>query len=168
MAFSRTKFQNRQHLIKSVHAAARLLALSQDDRHLMQQNLVGKASLTDMSDFEINKVLQHLNGMTKATKTVNAEWKFVFNLPEDRARSAKKIYKLCQNIGQLQSPPVPIMSKAWVIGIARQMKGLHDQDGVIVSLELLSAAELQKIVQALKIHEKRLESARKGGANEPA
>ena len=48
--------------IRAVHAACRELGLDAEDRHALQQRVVGKASLTEMTGDELSRVLDALNG----------------------------------------------------------------------------------------------------------
>jgi hypothetical protein len=51
----------RAHLYRAVHAAIRANGMDDDDRKALQQQLFGKASLSDMSDAEISMLLNRLN-----------------------------------------------------------------------------------------------------------
>lgn len=84
----------------------------------------------------------------KGDKAAN-EWAFVFRLSPDRQSYAKKIYRLAEKIGARQQPPVSVMSKAYIEGIARQMRGCEQP------LEFCHPEQLHKIVQALEINVKR-------------
>lgn len=138
----------KQSRIKAINAACGKLGIGRDERHALQLQVVGKASLTEMHLPELDDVLSHLNRIARGGKPAD-EWKFVFRLTVDRQRYAKKIYRLAEKIGALQTPPVPVMSKAYVEGIARQMRGC-DQP-----LEFCDCAQLHKIVQALEVFVKR-------------
>lgn len=52
---------SRNGMVKAVRAAARRLRLDDDDRHAIQLEVTGKASMSDMSLAEIGKVLDRLN-----------------------------------------------------------------------------------------------------------
>lgn len=134
------------------------LNLTDEQRHGIQIDVVGKASLTDMAVPELEDMISHLRRLQKASevpaatlpadKTAN-EWRFVFRLTLDRKRYGQKIYRLAEKIGALQTPAVPVMSKAYVEGIARQMRGC-DQP-----LEFCDPSQLHKVVQALEVFVKR-------------
>jgi phage gp16-like protein len=138
----------KQSRIKAINTACGKLGIGRDERHALQLQVVGKASLTEMALPELDDVLSHLNRIGKGSKPED-EWKFVFRLALERQRYAKKIYRLAERIGALQTPRVGVMSKAYVEGIARQMRGC-DQP-----LEFCDCEQLHKIVQALEVFVKR-------------
>ena len=134
------------------------LALTDEQRHAIQKDVIGKESLSDMTAYELETLISHLRKIQKSSQAAPAaapapkprsEWAFVFRLPEDRQRFARKIFRLAETIGAMQKPPVPVMSKAYVEGIAGQMRGCEQP------LEFCDAEQLHKIVQALEIHIKR-------------
>lgn len=129
--------------IKAVHAACRAQGIDDDTRHALQVQITGHASLKDMSVFDLDSVLGHLNRNGAAKPNA---WGFVFKLPAERRELAKKIFRLAERIGAAQTPPVGAMSKRYVEGIAERMLGAD------TVLEFCDAALLQKIVQALEIH----------------
>jgi phage gp16-like protein len=137
----------KQSRIKAVHAACRAQGIDEDTRRAIQIQVTGKASLKDMSALDLTDLLNHLN-RRKGDKDGN-EWRFTFKLAADRRTYCTKIYRLAQRIGALQSPPVPVMSKAYIEGVAAQMRGC-DQP-----LEFCDTEQLHKIVQALEIYLKR-------------
>lgn len=47
--------------IKAIHAACRQAGIDNSERQRLQLQITGKASLTDMSYDEVNRVLDHLN-----------------------------------------------------------------------------------------------------------
>lgn len=55
------KADSRTNLIRAVRAAARRMGLSEDDRKAIQLQVVGKASMKDMTPAEIGRVLDRLN-----------------------------------------------------------------------------------------------------------
>lgn len=124
------------------------MGIEREERHAIQLQVTGKVSLTDMSLPELDDVLNHLHKLRNG-KNPDDEWRFVFRLTPDRQRYAKKIYRLAEKIGTLQSPRVAIMSKAYVEGVASQMRGC-DQP-----LEFCDCEQLHKIVQALEVFVKR-------------
>lgn len=138
--------------IKAVHAACRAQGIDEDTRRAIQIQVTGKASLTEMSALDLTDLLNHLNrrskGETGGSRDGN-EWRFTFKLAPDRRTYCTKIYRLAQRIGALQSPPVPVMSKAYIEGVAAQMRGC-DQP-----LEFCNTEQLHKIVQALEVFLKR-------------
>ncbi|SDI52632.1 phage protein GemA/Gp16 family protein [Propionivibrio dicarboxylicus] len=87
------------------------------------------------------------------------EWRFVFRLPGERMSLGKKIFRCAQKIGAKQTPPVPVMSKAWVEGIARQATGLNAPGvagKVSRKLETCDYDELRMIVQILESWAKKI------------
>lgn len=131
--------------IKAVHAACRAAGIDADARRDLQLAVTGKASLGDMTLGEVSQVLDRLNGRGSAAD----EWKFVFRLAAERQSYGKKIYRLAQRVGALQTPPAEIASKAYIEGITRQMRGT-DQP-----LEFCGCDQLHKVVQALEVYLKR-------------
>lgn len=132
--------------IRAINAACAKLKISEDERHALQRQITGKASLKEMVLPELNDVLSHLNRLAAGKKN---EWSFVFRLSLERQSYAKKIYRLAEKIGAMQQPPVGVMSKAYIEGIAGQMRGC-DQP-----LEFCDCEQLHKIVQALEVYVKR-------------
>lgn len=121
------------------------LNISEDERHDIQLQVIGKASLSDMSLEELNRLHDHLNQRAKPGN----EWAFTFNLPESRRLYAQKIYRLAERVGKLQTPPVPVASKAYIEGITAQMRGATQP------LEFCDPTQLHKVVQALEVYVKR-------------
>lgn len=138
----------KQARIKAINAACGKLKISTDERHALQLQVTGKASLTAMHLPELDDVLSHLNRIARGADPAD-EWKFVFRLTADRQTHAKKIYRLAQRIGALQTPPVAVMSKAYIEGITDQMRGTTHP------LEFCDPEQLHKVVQALEIYVKR-------------
>jgi len=132
--------------IRAIHAACRAQGIDDDTRHALQVQITGHASLTEMSVFDLDSVLSHLNRHGAAKPNA---WGFVFRLPPERQVVAKKIYRLAQRLGAAQVPPVGAMSKRYVEGIAERMLGAD------TVLEFCDPETLRKIVQALEIHCKR-------------
>ncbi|WP_306603890.1 phage protein GemA/Gp16 family protein [Azonexus sp.] len=131
--------------IRAIHAACRANGIDADARHDLQLALTGKASLSEMDFSEVTRVLDHLNRRSNA----GAEWKFVFRLTSDRQVYGRKIYRLAERIGALQTPPVAIISKAYIEGITKQMRGTEQP------LEFCDCEQLRKVVQALEVYVKR-------------
>lgn len=73
-ATTRPTPDRRDKLIRAVHAAARAAGLDQDDRHAMQLELTGKASLTDMSFGELGRVLDRLNARKSSSPLSERPW----------------------------------------------------------------------------------------------
>lgn len=119
-------------------------------RKAMMMRLAGVASSTQLSIKGALAVMDHLRktGGATASKTPN-EWAFVFCQAADRQTYLRKIYKQAQKLGALQTPPVEVMPKVYVEGIASQMAGATQP------LEFCDPERLHKIVQALEIHLKR-------------
>lgn len=138
----------KQGRIKAINAACGKLGISREERHALQLQITGRASLTEMHLPELDDVLSHLNRIAKGGK-LGDDWKFVFRLLLERQSYAKKIYRLAERIGAMQTPAVPVMSKEYIEGIARQMRGC-DQP-----LEFCDCGQLHKIVQALEVFVKR-------------
>lgn len=129
--------------IKAVHAACRAQGIDDDTRHALQVQLTGHASLKDMSVFDLDSVLGHLNRSGAAKPN---QWGFVFRLPPERQAVCKKIYRLAQRLGAARVPPVGAMSKRYVEGIAERMLGAD------TVLEFCEPETLRKVVQALEVH----------------
>lgn len=138
----------KQNRIKAINAACGKLKIGKEERHALQLQITGKQSLTAMSLPELDDVLSHLNRIARGANPAD-EWKFVFRLALVRQSYAKKIYRLAERIGAQQTPPVGVMSKAYIEGICRQMRGC-DQP-----LEFCDCEQLHKIVQALEVFVKR-------------
>lgn len=136
-----------QSRIRAVHAACRAQGIDEETRKVIQLQVTGKASLKDMSALDLSDLLNHLNKRASG-KAVN-EWSFVFKLAPDRRAYGKKIYRLAERIGALQSPPVPVMSKAYIEGISSRMTGTDHP------LQFCDCEQLHKIVQALEVYVKR-------------
>lgn len=136
----------KQARIRAINAICGKLKIGTDERHDIQLSTTGKSSLTAMTVSELNDVLSHLNRIASGQKN---EWSFVFRLPVERQSMGKKIFRLAEAIGALQKPAVKVMSKAYIEGIARQMKGCDSP------LEFCDCEQLHKIVQALEVHVKR-------------
>lgn len=121
-------------------------------RKALMMRLAGVASSTALNLKGALAIMDHLRktGGATASKTPN-EWAFVFRQAADRQTYLKKIYKQAQKLGALQTPPVEVMPKAYMEGIAARMAGATQP------LEFCSPERLHKIVQALEVHLKRLE-----------
>lgn len=138
----------KQSRIKAINAVCGKLKIGRDERHTLQLDITGKASLTEMTLPELNDVLSHLNRITRGAQPGD-EWKFVFKLSLERQSYGRKIFRLAERVGALQRPPAPVASKAYIEGIAGQMRGCAQP------LEFCDAEQLHKIVQALEVYLKR-------------
>lgn len=136
----------KQSRIRAINTACGKLKIGTEERRALQLQITGKQSLTEMVLHELDDVLSHLN---RIANSKGNEWAFVFKLSVIRQSYAKKIYRLAERIGAMQSPRVGVMSKAYIEGIARQMRGC-DQP-----LEFCDAEQLHKIVQSLEVYVKR-------------
>jgi hypothetical protein len=133
------------------------LALTADQRHEIQMDVTGKASMSDMTLSELDDLVAHLRRLQQinaapgaaATAGNTSEWRFVFRLAQERQIYGQKIYRLAQRIGKLQDPPVPVMSKAYIEGVTKQMRGT-DQP-----LEFCDCVQLLRVIQALEVFVKR-------------
>lgn len=133
------------------------LNLTAEQRHEIQQDVTGTASMSNMSISQLEDLIAHLRRLQQL-KTPEAaitsggdpkEWRFVFRLAKERQIYGQKIYRLAQRIGKLQEPPVPVMSKAYIEGITKQMRGT-DQP-----LEFCDCVQLLRVIQALEVFVKR-------------
>lgn len=136
----------KQSRIRAINAACGKLRIGKEERHALQLQVTGKQSLTEMSLPELNDVLSHLNRIASGKAN---EWSFVFKLALERQSYAKKIFRLAERIGALQTLPVPVMSKVYIEGVAQQMMRAD------TVLEFCDCAQLLKIVQALEVFLKR-------------
>ncbi len=132
--------------IRAVFAACKAQGIDDDTRHAIQVQVTGKASLKDMSVFDLDDVLNALNRRQQRSPD---EWGFVFRLPRERQATAKKIFRLAERIGAAQKPPVGAMSKRYIEGIAKQMIGAD------TVLEFCDPEILHKVAQALEMYCKR-------------
>ena len=138
-------------LRRTVHAICGKngLNLSDDERREIQLSVTGVGSLADMSLAQLDDVVQHLRRLQQRGAGAEHEWRFVFRLAPDRQPHAQKIFRIAERLGKLQKSPVPVMSKAYIEGIASQMAGAETR------LEFCDAERLHKIVQALEVYVKR-------------
>lgn len=133
------------------------LNLSTEERHAIQQDVIGVASLGDMNTAQLDDLIFHLRKLQNQGKRAAAtptpashnEWKFVFGLAKERQSYARKIFRLAQRIGAMQKPPVPVISKAYIEGITEQMRGTDHP------LEFCDCDQLHKVIQALEVFLKR-------------
>lgn len=134
------------------------LALSAEQRHEIQLDVTGKASMSEMSITQLEDLVAHLRRLQQLSAPAAAdapatgspgEWRFVFRMAKERQIYGQKIYRLAQRIGKLQDPPVPVMSKAYIEGVTKQMRGT-DQP-----LEFCDCEQLLRVIQALEVFVKR-------------
>lgn len=132
------------------------LNLTADQRHEIQQDVIGLASLKAMNAGQLESLIAHLrtlqrqqNSPAPPAGSALQAWRFVFKLTPDRQIHARKIYRLAQRCGALLDPPVPVASKAYIEGITTRMRGTTQP------LEFCDAEQLHKAAQALEIHLKR-------------
>ena len=139
-------------LRRAVHAICGKngLNISDDERREIQLRVTGVGSLADMNLAQLDDVVQHLRRLQHQSAGED-EWRFVFRLAPDRQPYAKKIFRIAQRLGKMQKSPVPVMSKAYIEGIASQMAGAETR------LEFCDASRLHKIVQALEVYVNRHE-----------
>lgn len=134
------------------------LALSAEQRHEIQLDVTGKASMSEMSITQLEDLVAHLRRLQQLSAPAAAdapatgspgEWRFVFRMAKERQIYGQKIYRLAQRVGTLQDPPVPVMSKAYIEGITEHMRGTKQP------LEFCDCPQLLKVIQALEMHIKR-------------
>lgn len=133
--------------MRAVFAACKAHGIDDDTRRTLQLQTTGKASMKDMSVFDLDSLLNKLNA--RANGRAENEWAFVFRLAAERRELAKKIFRLAERLGAGQKPPVGPMSKRYIEGIAEQMLGAD------TVLEFCPPEILHKVVAALEIHCKR-------------
>ncbi len=113
----------------------------------------GKRSQKDLSEAQAQGVVDYLRSQK------NNEWKFVFNLAPHKIHLGKKIYRCAEKIGALQTPPIPVMSKAWVEGTARQALGYNApglKGPLVKKLEHCEPSELLLVIQILESRAKKI------------
>lgn len=129
------------------------LNLTTDQRREIQLDVIGEASLSDMSVPQLEDLIAHLRRLQRAgdqvaqaTPAGDDDWRFVFRMASERQRYGKKIFRLAQRAGKLLTPPVPVAPKHWVEGITAQMRGTTQP------LEFCDCPQLLKVIQALDIY----------------
>jgi hypothetical protein len=131
------------------------LALSEEQRRDIQRDVIGVASLTQMTADQLEKLVAHLRRLQQASGAPatgtgsTAEWRFVFRLTPERQIYGQKIYRMAQRIGKLLTPPVPVAPKAYIEGITEHMRGTRQP------LEFCDCPQLLKVIQALEIFAER-------------
>ncbi|MCL2076056.1 MAG: regulatory protein GemA [Betaproteobacteria bacterium] len=142
--------------MRAVFAACKAQGIDDDMRRDIVREVTGKASLKDCSSAEIGKVLDRLNRRRgEPVSALASEWRFVFRAAASRQPYLKKIYRLAEALGQMQTPPVKVMPKHYIEGIASQMAGIKGHDNVELLLEFSDEATLIKIIAALDTHIRR-------------
>lgn len=153
--------------LAKIHIAKARLGMPDDQYRDLLWTIGRVKSAKDLDWAGRQRLLDHFKacGFAPAAKggkpSEASEWLFVFRCPPDRQPLLKKIYRLAQAIGALQTPPVPAMPKVWAEGILKQMRGhnaaAYRPSQVDGPLEWAGDADLRMLVQALEIHRKRLE-----------
>jgi hypothetical protein len=154
---------NRQYHITPTAALKKLCAgiraecakqgIDDDTRRAMMQSIAGVASSKSLDLQGAKAVLAHLQGTGRAPASDRkwgnnpaGEWRFVFSCVPGRQKYLRKIYRQAETIGAMQSPPVAVMPKKYIEGIARQMVG------AATLLEFCAEDTLHAIVQALETY----------------
>lgn len=149
----------KQQRIKAINTLCSKLKISADERHDIQREATGHASLKTMSVLDLEDVLGKLRSIERArageaeTNSGNS-WSFVFKLPTERRRLAQKLYRQAERIGARQEPPIRVMPPAYMSATARRMMGYDKPEfaNVVVNIELADARILHKMVQAMEMH----------------
>ncbi|MDR3352835.1 MAG: regulatory protein GemA [Zoogloeaceae bacterium] len=152
----------RQKILAGIRAECAKQGIDDDTRRAMMRRIAGVGSSKDLTLKVAKQILWHLQQSSDAAPDKRKsraevpsgtpeEWKFVFSQPKEKQPLLKKIFRLAETIGGLQTPPVPVIPKAWVEGIVRQMRGIP-AGGAAVPLELVSGAELATLVQAMAVY----------------
>lgn len=146
----RTAAQLRTFRMRAVFAACKKLGLPDDARRAVVLQVTGHRSLADCSLRDLDAVVNHLNRRTGpiAQRPANP-WAFVFDAAADRKPLLKKLYRLAERLGKLQTPPVPVMPPHYIEGIAAQMLQCDTR------LQFCDADLLWRMVAALEKHLKR-------------
>ncbi|MDR3351746.1 MAG: regulatory protein GemA [Zoogloeaceae bacterium] len=170
----------KQRILGGIRAECARQGIDDDTRRSLMARLAGVRSSKDLTLKDAKRVLMHLQscsdampescGRRSAPPGTPGEWKFVFAQPKEKQLLLKKIFRLAETIGGLQTPPVPVIPKAWVEGIIRQMRAIPagssagPDKAVVVKLELCATGELATVVQAMAVYVKR---HKVGGASSP-
>ena len=90
-------------LQKLIHVGCRELGIDRDARHDMQLQVVGKASLSDMTEAELEKVVQHLKqaGFNPAPRKSGAKHK---RAPRADLRLVHVLWAKLGEAGELRDP----------------------------------------------------------------
>lgn len=122
----------RARLIAAVHAGARRLGLDDETRRVLQVRLTGHATCSEMTEQELERVLDHLRRAGFRPRRPQPA--------TDRAPLVRKVYAL------LGDRPV-----AYAEGILRHMYGEHAPH----HLEWATPTQLRKVVAALEYDRRR-------------
>ncbi|GHU33608.1 hypothetical protein AGMMS50256_25860 [Betaproteobacteria bacterium] len=159
---------------KAIHVKRRQLAMEDADYRALLRRVAGVDSSTQLTPSQVSAVLREMDRLgapgirnqvtgggnlgreapvspdTRHLSPEN-EWRFTFHAAAARQPYLKKIYILAVKIGEKQTPPVPVMSKAWVEGTVRQSAGLNAPGirGVAKPLPLCETDELHRVIQIL-------------------
>lgn len=151
-----------------IHVAKRDLGLDDSEYRDLLWTVARVRSAKDLDHAGRARLIEHFRkcGWAPANRRRSdkpaSEWTFVFRLPPDRQPQAKKLFRLAQAIGALQSPPVDVMPKAWVEGTLKRMRAIADKRAggdappTAAPLEFATDAELRALVVALEVHRKRI------------
>ena len=140
------------------------LGLDEATYRLLLKRVAGVTSSRDLlTQDAADAVLAELHRLGAPVSSprprVKNEWAFVFVLTGERKKLGQKIYRCAEKIGAAQTPPVKVMPKAWVEGIARQAAGLNVPEAagkVVKPLETCAADELMTIIKILESWAKKI------------
>jgi hypothetical protein len=161
-----------KRMLGGIRAECAKQGIDDDTRRALMARVAGVSSSKDLTLKDAKQVLWHLQKCSDgarpdakkkaALRGTPEEWKFVFSQPPEKQPLLKKIYRLAETIGGLQSPPVPVIPKCWVEGVAGRMRGVgarRDASAkVITRLEMCTGAELATLIQAMAVYVRRQES----------
>lgn len=161
MAIPRTDAQMRAAEMVKIQCGRRELAMEEADYRAVLRRAGGANSSKDLDKRGRLGVLEELRrlGATFRPKPKadaapeKSDWGWVFKCPPDRQIHLRKIYRLAQRAGTIQTPPVPVASKAYVEGILRQATGMaspETREALRVDLRLASPEALHLVVQILE------------------
>ena len=149
-----------------IHIAKAQLGIPDDQYRDMLFTIGRVRSSKDLDPAGRQRLIDHFKKCgwsmrPKAGGKAPSEWAFVFRLTQSCQPLGKKLFRLAQRIGALQSPPLPVMPRAWAEAILAQMRGQRAAGGAPVAapLEMASFDELHDLVAALEIHRRRLAKA---------
>jgi phage gp16-like protein len=156
---------------KAIHVKRRQLGMEDADYRAMLgrvANVESSTALTAGTAWDVLREMDRLGAPVRAprpvgrggsrtapTKAQNDEWRFTFRAAAHLQPYLKKIYVLAVKIGEKQTPPVPVMSKAWVEGTVKQCSGINGtpgRDWTVKPLEMCDADELHLVIQILAEH----------------
>ena len=127
-------------LIRKIHVGCRQLGIDAETRHAMQQQLTGKASLSEMSETELLLVVDHLKGKGFAATTGKR--------PRAKDARLRLIHVLWSKLGQAGALDNPTRAGLNAF-IQRRFK---EAWGVVpVDIDMLrEPLQIDDVVQALK------------------